>query len=292
MKTTETRASRSRLRSSYFTSVISIMLLLLMLGLLGFVILNTKKISDYVRQNIGFSIMFSETARESDILRLQKYIDAQPYTKSTRFIPPEEALKELEKELGEDFMSFLGYNPLQPIIEVKIHPDWAVADSLEKIVRYMGTQPGVEQTYYEQSLLEKVNQNVKKISIFMLSFTGLLFLISLALINNTIRLAVYSKRFLIRTMQLVGATDSFIRRPFVLRSMLHGLYAGLAASALLTIIIYYGTRDFKDIYELFDLRIMAFLYPVLIGIGVGMNAISSFFSVNRYLRMNKDELYF
>ena len=288
MKTTETRASRRRLRSSYFTSVISIMLLLLMLGLLGFVILNTKKISDYVRQNIGFSIMFSETARESDILRLQKYIDAQPYTKSTRFIPPEEALK----ELGEDFMSFLGYNPLQPIIEVKIHPDWALADSLEKIVRYMGTQPGVEQTYYEQSLLEKVNQNVKKISIFMLSFTGLLFLISLALINNTIRLAVYSKRFLIRTMQLVGATDSFIRRPFVLRSMLHGLYAGLAASALLTIIIYYGTRDFKDIYELFDLRIMAFLYPVLIGIGVGMNAISSFFSVNRYLRMNKDELYF
>lgn len=292
MKTTETRASRRRLRSSYVTSVISIMLLLLMLGLLGFVVLNTRKITDYVRQNIGFSIMFSETARESDMLRLQKYIDAQPYTKSTRFIPPEEALKELEKELGEDFLAFLGYNPLQPIIEVKIHSDWALTDSLEKIVRYMGTQAGVQQTYYEQSLLEKVNQNIKKISIFMLSFTGLLFLISLALINNTIRLAVYSKRFLIRTMQLVGATDSFIRRPFVLRSMLHGLYAGLAASALITLIIYYSTRDFEDIYELFDLRIMAVLYPVLIGIGVIMNAISSFFSVNRYLRMNKDELYF
>lgn len=263
-----------------------------MLGLLGFIILNTRKITDYVRQNLGFSIMFSESARESDILRLQKYIDAQPYTKSTRFIPPEEAIKELEKDLGQDFLSFLGYNPMQPVVEVKIHPAWAVTDSLEKIVRFLSGQPGVEQSYYEQSLLEKVNQNVKKISIFMLSFTGLLFLISLALINNTIRLSIYSRRFLIRTMQLVGATDAFIRRPFVVRSMAHGLYAGLAASAVLTLIVYYGTRDFEDIYELFDLRMMAFLYPVLIGIGVIMNAVSSYFSVNRYLRMKKDELYF
>jgi len=291
MKTSEPGLSRGRLRSSYFTSIVSIMLLLFVLGLLGFIVLNTQRLADFIRENIGFTVMLADDAREGDILRLQKTLDAQPYTKSTKYISKEDAAKEMEQELGQDFISFLGYNPLQPLIEVKVKAAWANPDSLSSIDQLVGHFPGVSQVYYEKSLLEKINENVKKISIFLLTLFGLLFLIALALINNTIRLSIYSRRLVIRTMQLVGATNGFIRRPFILKGALHGIYAGIAASALLTLVIYYGTMGLHELYDMFNIQVIALLYPAILLAGVVMSSICTFFAVNKYLHMKRDQIY-
>ncbi|MBM3434846.1 MAG: cell division protein FtsX, partial [Bacteroidetes bacterium] len=204
-----------RLQSSYITTVVSISLVLFMLGLLGLIILHAKKLSDYVKENIGFSIIMKEGVKEAGIIRLQKILDATEYVKSTEYITKEEAAKEFEKELGEDFTSFLGYNPLLPTIEVRFKAGYANNDSLAIIKEKILANPNVKEVFYQESLVDVVNQNVSKISVIVLAFSLLLLIIAIALINNTIRLSVYSKRFIIRSMQLVGATHRFISRPFI-----------------------------------------------------------------------------
>jgi cell division transport system permease protein len=291
VKTAESGLSQRRLFTSYLTSIISIMLLLFMLGILGFIVLNTAKLADYVKENIGFSIILSETAREPDIIRIQKMLDGQNFVRSTDYITRDEAARRLQAELGEDFVGFFGYNPLVPIIEVKLKADWANPDSVQEIDKYIRRNSQVTDVYYEKDLIDQVNRNIHKISLLIIGFSVLLLLIALALINNTIRLSVYSRRFLIRTMQLVGATSGFIRRPFVLKSAVHGLYAGIAAVGLIMLLLYYLSRAMEELVQLFDIQILMILFPAVILLGVLLNGISTFFAVNRYLRMKTDDLY-
>ncbi len=206
---------RRKLQSSRATALISITLVLLMVGLLGLIVLHAQKLSDYVRENIGFSIIMKENVREAGIVQLQKTLDASRFVKSTEYITPEQAAEELQEELGEDFIGFLGYNPLLPSIELKLRADYTNIDSLEMIESELLANPDVKEIYYQKDLVHLINRNIRRISLVILGFSVLLLVIAIALINNTIRLSVYSKRFIIRTMQLVGATGGFIRRPFL-----------------------------------------------------------------------------
>jgi len=216
----EERYYQRRIATSYFTTIISITLVLLLLGLLGMIILHAKKLSDYVKENIGFSIMIREGVKESGIMELKKKLDRTYYVKSTEYIPRERAAERLKDELGEDFISFLGYNPLLPAIDLRLKAAYANTDSIVRIEHLLLNNPEVKEVFYQKSLVELINRNLEKISFILLGFSGILLFIAIVLINNTIRLSVYSKRFIIRSMQLVGATEGFIRKPFLYRSVL------------------------------------------------------------------------
>jgi cell division transport system permease protein len=288
----ENGLSKARLRSSYFTLIVSISLVLFLLGVLGMVIINARGLSDYFKESLSFSIMLNEDAKEADIRMLQKDMDAKPYVKSTEYISKDEAASKLKKDLGEDFVSFLGYNPLSPSIDVYLYAQYTKPDSVSKIEKYVMEYPFVKEVYYQESLLYLINENVRKISLFILIISLFLFLIALTIINNTIRLSVYSKRFLIRTMQLVGATKSFIRRPFLIKSVLHGLIAGLIAMILLLGLLYLIEKEFFLLFTFKNTNMLFLLGIAIILIGIIINVISTFFSVNRYLGISEDKLYY
>ena len=287
----EAKITRFRLQSSYVTSIISISLVLFLLGLVGLLILNTRKLSDYVKENIGFSVILKDNVKEVEIIRLQKNLDATRYVKATEYITKEKAARELQEELGEDFVDFLGYNPLLASIDVHLYASYANPDSIAVIENDLQQYPQVKEVFYQKSLVHLVNENVKKISIIILLFSGLLFLIAVALINNTIRLSVYSKRFLIRTMQLVGATRGFIRRPFLYKGAVHGIIGALIAIGLLVTSLYFIQNEFKEIISLQDYRILAVLFVSVLLMGIIINWISTYFAVNKYLNIKTDDLY-
>jgi cell division transport system permease protein len=284
--------SKTKLRGSYFTLIISISLVLFLLGVLGMVLINARVLSDYFRESLSFSIMLNEEAKEADIRMLQKDMDAKPYVKLTEYISKEEAAAKLKGDLGEDFINFLGYNPLSPSIDVYLYAGYTSPDSVAKIEKYVMVYPFVKEVYYQESLLYLINENVKKISLFLIIISSFLLLIALSIINNTIRLSVYSKRFLIRTMQLVGATRSFIRRPFLLRSIIHGLVAALIAMTLLLGLFYLIEKEFFMLYTFQNTNMLLLLGASIIAIGIVINVISTFFSVNRYLSISEDKLYY
>jgi cell division transport system permease protein len=284
--------SKARLRSSYLTLIVSISLVLFLLGVLGMVIINARGLSDYFKESLSFSIMLVEEAKEADIRMLQKDMDAKSYVKSTEYISKDEAAAKLKKDLGEDFVNFLGYNPLSPSIDVYLYAQYTKPDSVSKIEKYVMEYPFVKEVYYQESLLYLINENVKKISLFILIISLFLFLIALTIINNTIRLSVYSKRFLIRTMQLVGATKSFIRRPFLVKSIFQGLIAGLIAMILLLGLLYLVEKEFFLLFTFKDINMLFLLGAAIILTGIIINIISTFFSVNRYLSISEDKLYY
>lgn len=288
----ESVAVKRRLRSSYFISIISISLLLFMVGLMGLLILNARNLSEYVKENIGFSVILDEDIKEVDIIRIQKNLDATEYVKATRYITKEKAAIELEEMLGEDFISFLGYNPLLPSIEVNLFAPYANPDSILIIEKDIGQFSHVKEVYYQKSLVHLVNENIRRISIILIVFSLMLFLISISLINNTIRLSVYAKRFIINTMQLVGATNSFIRKPFLFRSAVHGLYAAIFANALMLGIIYKAQQEFAELFVFQDIRTIGLLFISVIILGVVLSWLSTYFAVSRFLRLKKDELYY
>ena len=292
MKKKDSRISKRKLRSSYITSIISIALVLFLLGLVGILLINAKRLSDHVKENIGFTIILNDNVKEVDVLRLQKTLDAKNYVKSTEYISKEEAAAELQEELGEDFIEFLGFNPLGATIDVRFYAAYANPDSISFIEEQINSFEEVKEVFYQESLLQLVNENIRKISLIILLFSALLFLIAIALINNTIRLSVYSKRFLINTMKLVGATRSFIRRPFLYRSAGHGILAAIIASSLLGGVLYLINREFSEIIYFMDIEIIGILVFLVILLGIFLNWISTFFAVNRYLRITADNLYY
>jgi cell division transport system permease protein len=291
MANKEHKITQRRLRSSFLTSVISIALVLFLLGILGLLVLNAKRLSDYVKENIGFSIILKEDVKEVEIIRLQKNLDASEYVKSTEYITKKEAARELKKELGEDFVEFLGYNPLLASIDVHLQADYANPDSIKLIKKDLQEYEQIKEVFYQKSLVQLVNQNIRKISIIILIFSAFLFLIAIALINNTIRLSIYSKRFIINTMQLVGATKGFIRRPFIYRGMLQGVIAAIIAMGLLTGSVYFMQKEFDEIITLQDIETLGILYAGVLIVGVFISWISTFFAVNRYLKIKVDKLY-
>jgi cell division transport system permease protein len=285
------KVEQRRLRSSYFTSTLSISLLLFLLGLIGLLLLKTNQLSNHVRENIHFKVILFDNVPEVEILRIQKSLDARQYVKETKYINKEDAAVSLQESLGEDFISTLGYNPLLPTIEVKFLASYANNDSIPIIEKDLKEFDGIKEVYYQKNLIQAINDNIHKISLYILLFSGLLFLIALSLINNTIRLSVYAKRFLIRTMQLVGATPNYIRKPFLFKSVFQGIVAGLLGNLILTIITYVLQKQLGDNIFLNDIKIMAILYGIVILIGIILNWFSTYFAVTKYLHIKTDKLY-
>jgi cell division transport system permease protein len=292
MSKKETRTYSRRIRSSYITSIISISLVLLLLGIVGLLLINGRNIRKQVMENIGFNVILKENVKEADIYQLQKILDARPYILSTEYITKEDAALETEQMLGEDFIRFLGYNPLPPAIRVRLHAPFANPDSVTMIENDLMQYDSIEEVYYKKSLLYAVNENIRQISLVILGFSILLTLISVTLINNTIRLSIYSKRFIINTMQLVGATRSFIRRPFLFRSVASGLTGSLVALALLFGLIYLLQKEFEGVFSLRDYDLLTILSLAVILTGALISWISTFFAVNKYLNIKTDKLYY
>lgn len=291
MKKKESGFSKAKLGGSYLTLVISVSLVLFLLGILGLVIINAKELSDYFRESLTFSVILDEDAREADIRMLQKDLDAKPSVKSTEYVSKDEAAAKMKEDMGEDFISFLGDNPLPPSIDVYLFAGYTNRDSVVKFEKYILEYPFVKEVWYEDSLLFLINENVRKISLFLLIISLFLFLIAVTIINNTIRLAIYSKRFLIRTMQLVGATRAFIRKPFLIRSIYHGVLAALTAMLLLMGLLYLIEKEFLMLFSFESTRLLAVLGILLIIAGILINLVSTYLSVNRYLDISEDKLY-
>ncbi len=292
MKNSEGKITRNRLRSSSLSSIISISLVLFMLGIIGILIFNARKLSDYVKENIGFSIFLQDDIREVDANFLRKTLDASAFVRYTEYISKERAAKELKDELGEDFITFLGYNPLSASIDVRMKAEYANQDSINKIESFLVGFKQVKEVHYQKSLVSLVNENVSKISLVIILFSSLLLFIAIVLINNTIRLSVYSRRFLINTMKLVGATWGFIRKPFLLKSILHGLYAALVSILLLSGLVYLVQKEFGDLIDIVDPFLLMIIFGAVIVIGVLINLISTYFAVNKFLRLKVDDLYY
>ncbi|HPT09744.1 MAG TPA: permease-like cell division protein FtsX [Bacteroidales bacterium] len=287
----EERYYQRRIATSQFTTIISITLVLFLLGLLGMIILHAQKLSDYVKENIGFSIIMREGVRESGILELKKNLDRAPYVKSAEYIPPDRAAEKLQDELGEDFVGFLGYNPLLPSIDLRIKAAYTVNDSLTRIERQLLQRPEVKEVFYQKSLVDAINRNLEKISLILLGFSAILLFIAIVLINNTIRLSVYSKRFLIRSMQLVGATEGFIRKPFLSRSILHGTVSALVALGILMVMLYFALDQIPELLELQDPVMLIGWAVFIVLLGVFISWSSTYFAVRKYLRIRTDLLY-
>ncbi|MCB8965014.1 MAG: cell division protein FtsX [Bacteroidales bacterium] len=292
MEKQESKVSRQRLRSSYLSSIISISLVLFMLGMLGLLLVSAKKLSDYVKENIGFSIYLNDEASDADANYLRKILDASNHVKYTQYISKDDAAKMMEQELGEDFIDYIGYNPLSAYIDMRLKADYANTDSIAKIEAWLGQFKQIKEIDYQKPMVNLVNENVSRVSLIILVFNVLLMFIALVLINNTIRLSVYSKRFIINTMKLVGATWGFIRKPFLLRSILHGLYASVIAIAMLIALIYGIKKEIADILLIVDPIYIIGIFAGTTIIGVFINLLATFFAVNKFLRLTSDDLYY
>ncbi len=283
---------RKTLFSSYFSTTLSISLVLFLFGLLGLLLINTKRLADYVMENVGVTLILKENTREVDILKLQKNLETTPYIKSTRFVDKQTAADELKKELGEDFVDFLGYNPLLSSMDVKVHAEYANPDSLKLLEATFLKFPEVQEVYYQRNLVKQLNSNVQRLSFILLVLSVLMFTIFIALINNTIRISIYSKRYLINSMQLVGATRSFIRFPFIVKSVLHGIYGAIIACFILLMIFVSYQSELKDFIDFQDSASLALLIGGIFAFGIIMTALSTYFAVNKFLRMKFDQLYY
>ena len=248
----DSRAAR-KTKTIYVSTVISISLVLLMVGLLGLILVHGRKLSNYVKENIVLNVIINEGTKEVDILQLQKQIEGNNYVKNTAYVSKEEAAKNLTADLGEDFIKFLGYNPLLSTIDVYLKADFANNESIEVLSKQLGKNPIINEVRYQKSLVDMINQNIRTISLVILGFGGVLLIIAVALINNTIRLAIYSQRFLIKSMQLVGATRGFIRKPFISYGILHGFIAGLIAIILLLLTLYFAQQEIPELVVLTDM---------------------------------------
>jgi cell division transport system permease protein len=281
-----------RLRTAYATTVVSITLVLFMLGLLGLIVFYASKISTHVKENIGFMIIMKPEVNEAHIIQLQKQLQVSDFVKSSEYITKEQAAAQMKEYLGEDFISFLGINPLLPSIDVKLNVRFANNDSLKVITDRMMTNPSVKEVLYQKSLVQELNKNIALISGILLGFSILLLIIAYALINNTIRLAVYSHRFLIRSMLLVGATSRFIRKPFIIKGIAQGAVASLFAIILLTGLVITARNQIPDLSALDDWKAYALLALGVIVAGILLAGISTILAVRRYIRMHVDELYY
>ena len=287
----EKKAGSGRLRASYITSIISITLVLFMLGLLGMIIMHGKKLSDYVRENISISVMLKDNVADDVVLNYMKRLQRTSYVKQAEFITREQAAKDLSNELGEDFVQFLGYNPLPASIDLQLRAEYANTDSIARIEKQLLTSNIVKEVVYQKSLIDQVNSNISKITLVILSFSLILLVISVILINNTIKLSIYARRFLIRSMQLVGATETFIRLPFIIRSIVHGAIAAIIAILLLVGTLYLARQRIPEIAALQDFRQFALFFAGVFVLGVVLSATSTLVSVNKFLRMKIDNLY-
>jgi cell division transport system permease protein len=283
--------NKRRLRSSYLTAVVSISLVLFIIGLLGVVMLNAKKIADNLKENFTVMVVFKETASDANILAWQSKLNEKEWLAESVYISKQQAAEEFKEEVGEDFVDFLGFNPLPATLEIHLKPEYTEVDKIKEVQAYLEQNNLVDEVRYQEMLIAKINRNVRKVSLALLIISGLLAFISITLINNTIRLSIYSKRFIIKTMLLVGATRGFIRRPFLAKSLLQGAIGGIIAVALLFAFVQAVVGEIPELGELQDIREFAIIAGSILLLGVVLSGISTYFAVNKFIKMKTDYLY-
>ena len=276
----------------FITSSISTTLVLLLLGLVVFFVLAANNLSVYVRENINFSVLISDDMKETDILKLQKRLDNEPFVKETEYISKKQALKEQTEAMGTDPQEFLGYNPFTASIEIKLHSDYANSDSIAKIEKLIKRNTNIQDVLYQKDLIDAVNENIRNISLVLLALAVMLTFISFALINNTIRLAIYSKRFLIHTMKLVGASWGFIRRPFLKRNIWSGVLAAFIADTILMGAAYWLVSYEPELIRVITPEVMLLVSGAVLVFGVVITFLCAYLSINKYLRMKASTLYY
>ena len=276
----------------FITSSISTTLVLLLLGLVVFFVLAANNLSVYVRENINFSVLISDDMKETDILKLQKRLNNEPFVKETEYISKKQALKEQTEAMGTDPQEFLGYNPFTASIEIKLHSDYANSDSIAKIEKLIKRNTNIQDVLYQKDLIDAVNENIRNISLVLLGLAIMLTFISFALINNTIRLAIYSKRFQIHTMKLVGASWGFIRRPFLKRNIWSGVLAAFIADTILMGAAYWLVSYEPELIRVITPEVMLLVSGAVLVFGVVITFLCAYLSINKYLRMKASTLYY
>jgi cell division transport system permease protein len=292
MEEFEASESARKTKTIYISTVFGIAMVLLMIGLLGLILVDANNLERYVKENIVLNIYVADNAHESDVVQLQKQLEANPMVKNTQYISKELAARNLQKDLGgEDAVRFLGYNPLSESIDVYLKADYANNADIEKFKTELLKNPVIKEVQYQQLLVDEMNQNLTSISLVILAFAGIFIVVSVALINNTIRLAIYSQRFLIKSMQLVGATKGFIRKPFILYGIWHGLLGGLIAIVILVGTLYLAYQQIPDLIILQNITEFGIVFACVVGLGIFISGFSTFLAVNKFLRLKIYDLY-
>jgi cell division transport system permease protein len=283
---------QKRIRTSGLTVVISLTLVLFMLGALGLLIINANKLSTHFKENVGFQVYLKDNASAAQTDALLQELQSAEFAKKVIYISKEQAADKLKADLGEDFISFLGSNPLLNSIDIKLYENYANTDTLQILEKDLIEKPFVKEVVYQKDMIDSLNKNTNAIAFFILIFSTALLVVAIALINNTIRLSIYSQRFLIRTMYLVGATRVFISRPFVLKGLRQGVAAGIFAGILLMGFLVLSTRFIPELLQLQDENVLLVLFTGIILVGILISVVSALLSVLRYLRLKTSDLYF
>ncbi|MCM4163830.1 MULTISPECIES: ABC transporter permease [unclassified Arenibacter] len=292
MSTSFERFQKRKLISSYFSVVLSIGLVLFLLGILGLLVLNTKKLADHFKEQITISVFLKDNAKEVEVDQLQKSLAMAEYTKKATYVSKEQAAEQHSEEIGENFLDFLGYNPLKNSIDVQLKADYVSTEKIAEIAEEISSRDYIEEVSYDKPLITLLNDNVKKISFWILVASGIFTFIAVLLINSSIRLSIYSKRFIIKTMQMVGATKTFIRRPFIWTNIKLGILGAVLALIALGFVIYYVNINFPELNLFQEPAILIILFASVFFLGVLISLISTFFATQRFLNLRTDDLYY
>ena len=289
----ERSSNKRRMAGSYFMSLMSIALVLFLLGVFALLMMHAQKLSNHLKENIGFEVVMNSNVKEDNILKLQKELDAMPAVKSTTYITKDEAIRRLSEDLGEDFLQWLGNedNPLLPSIDVRFKADYANNDSLNLIQAQLLKNKDIKEIYYHKSLVNLINQNMNRIGLGLMIASLVLLIIAITLIRNTIRLSIYSKRFLVRSMQLVGATPAYIRRPFIRSGITQGFFGALIADAVLALLLYGLYQRLPELTLVQDYTIIICIFGGIIVLGILLGGLSTRFALRKYLNADVDKLY-
>ena len=285
--------NRRRVAGSYFMSMMSIALVLFLLGVFALLMMHAQKLSNHLKENIGFEVVMNSNVQETSILRLKSELDALPAVKSTEYITKEEAIRRLSEDLGEDFLQWLGNeeNPLLPSIDVRFNAAYANNDSIAAIQAQLLKNTNVKEIYYQKSLVGLINKNVNRIGLALMVASLVLLIIAITLIRNTIRLSIYSKRFLVRSMQLVGATPAYIRRPFIRSGILQGFFGALLADAALALLLYGLSQRMPELTLVQDYQIIIAIFVGILLLGMLLGGLSTRIALRKYLHADVDRLY-
>lgn len=291
-KTENNKIMRRRLANAYLSSIISISLVLLLVGVAGMLLVNAKSVSDYFKENMQVTVMMKQTVDDDDALEFKKKLDGRRYIKSSLFVSKEQGRREMADMLGDDFLDVFETSPIPVSIDVTLNADYVSADSLEVVRTEISESPLVDEVVYQKSLVDALNANLSRISLVLGIFIALLLFISFVLINNTVRLNVFSRRFTIHTMKLVGATKSFIRAPFLVQSAFQGIFAAIIAIMVLVDMLFFVKSEFEQLFEVFRLELLLLVMGIVLVSGVAICMISTYFVVGKLVSLKKDELYY
>ncbi len=283
---------RRRLRNAYLSSVISISLVLLLVGVASMLLVNAKAVSDYFKENMQVSVMMKHNVDDEAALKFKESLENERYIKNTTFISKEQGQRELAAQLGDDFLDVFETSPIPVSIEITLDADYVSSDSLEVVRREISRSNLVDEVVYQQSLVDTLNANLSKISVVLGIFIALLLFISFVLINNTVRLNVFARRFTIHTMKLVGATRSFIRGPFMVQSAFQGVFAAFVAIFVLLGLMFLMRAEFVQLFEIFRMELLLVVMGIILVSGLAICLISTYFVVNKLISLRKDELYY